>query len=154
MSASFLPKIINAVSSSGGFCPTSRSWQPSHPACRYSAAVGNANLRKSNASSQIRLEVHAARASVHPACPDRQPYTHDIPLSVAFQFPSQNSNASKNSVYLKLSKSCAKARRWPTTPWSMHRAQHQRVAFAPPRAHASLPPPHTLSCCLDAHGGM
>ena len=55
-------------------------------------------LRKSNACSQIRLEVHAARASVHPAQPDRRSYTRDISLSVPSQFPSQNSNASATTA--------------------------------------------------------
>ena len=50
----------------------------------YSCSVGHGDLRKSISNacrlrSVLSLEVHAARASVHPAQPDRRSYTRDIP---------------------------------------------------------------------------
>ena len=58
-------------------------------------------------------------------------------------------------VYSCSAGSCANARasaRWPIAPWSMHRARHQRVAFARPSAHASAPPLSTPPCHPDARG--
>ena len=55
-------------------------------------------------------------------------------------------------VYSCSAGSCANARasaRWPIAPWSMHRARHQRVAFARPSAHASQHHRHTQRARVD-----
>ena len=133
----------------------------------YSCSVGHGDLRKSISNacrlrSVLSLEVHAARASVHPAQPDRRSYTRDIPqphpLSESVPHDLNSVPVAKLQLVRQrrvpqvLSRSCANARRWPIAPWSMHRARHQRVAFARPSAHASAPPLSTPPCHPDARG--
>ena len=145
------------------------AWDFLHTAARSVAdtrRTGRSDLRKSNACSQIRLEVHAARASVHPAQPDRRSYTRDISLSVPSQFPSQNSNASATTARrVPPPQSSCSSSAGPGAAQTLGAGRQHREACTGRDISASLllgrvhthqhhHSPHTPPCHPDAHDVM